>query len=92
MRFGIILDGAVLMTINLNTCGQGAPDISTVTHTPELSAKLGEVDGRSETPTRTSPVSQTLPNLWSSCTKVYGRGSRHCYAIEWVLAFICPVT
>lgn len=30
------------MTINPNACGQGAPDIFAVTHTPELSVKLGE--------------------------------------------------
>jgi hypothetical protein len=40
MKFGIILDGAAIMTINPNACGQDAPDISAVTHTPELSVKL----------------------------------------------------
>lgn len=42
VKFGIILDGAAIMTINPNACGQSAPDISAVTHTPELSVKLEE--------------------------------------------------
>jgi hypothetical protein len=41
MRFGIILDGAAIMTINPSACGQ-RPDISAITHTPELSVKLDE--------------------------------------------------
>jgi hypothetical protein len=41
-KLGILLDGAAIMTINSKACGQDAPDISTLTHTPELALMLDE--------------------------------------------------
>jgi len=67
MRFGIILDGAAIMTINRNACGQGAPDISTVTHIPELSVRLGEVDGGSATPKPANPANQKGAPICADC-------------------------
>lgn len=67
MRFGVILDGAAIMTINPNACGQIAPDISTITHTPELSIRLGEVDGGSATPKSTNPANQKGAPICADC-------------------------
>jgi hypothetical protein len=67
MKFGIILDGAAIMTINPTACGQGAPDISTVTHTPELSIKLGGIDAQRKLPTGTNPVSQKGSAICADC-------------------------
>ena len=67
MRFGIILDGAAIMTVNATGCGQGTPDISTVTHTPELTIKLGEVDKGSDTPKTTNPTNQKGVPICADC-------------------------
>lgn len=67
MKFGIILDGAAIMTINPTACGQGAPVISTVTHTPELSIKLGEIDAQSKLPTGTNPAIQKGSAICADC-------------------------